>query len=75
MTIHNCKVGKVKFSLNEGLNLKELENNYLKFTKEAYNLLQPDESLSDFLYHEASKLREIISNLKNTKITDIDAAI
>lgn len=74
MNSHNCKVGKIKFSLNEVLNLKEVEKNYLKFTEEAYNMLQSDASLSDFLYHEASKLRKIILNLKNSKTNDIDAA-
>lgn len=74
MNAHNCKVGKVKFSLNEVLNIKEVEKNYLKFTEEAYSLLQSDASLSDFLYHEASKLRKIILNLKNSKTTDVDAA-
>lgn len=75
MNTHNCKVGKVKFSLNDVLNLKEVEKNYLKFTEEAYNLLQSDASLSDFLYHEATKLKKIILNLKNAKVTDVDAAI
>jgi len=74
MNTHHCKVGKVKFSLNEVLNLKDVEKNYLKFTEEAYNMLQLDASLSDFLYHEASKLRKIILNLKNAKINDVDAA-
>ncbi|RXJ50579.1 hypothetical protein [Gelidibacter gilvus] len=74
MNTHNCKVGKVKFGLNEVLNLKEVEKNYIKFTEEAYNLLQSDASLSDFLYHEASKLRKIILNLKNSETTDVDAA-
>lgn len=74
MNTHNCKVGKVKFGLNEVLNLKEVEKNYIKFTEEAYNLLQSDASLSDFLYHEASKLRKIILNLKNSQTSDVDAA-
>lgn len=74
MNTHNCKVGKVKFGLNDVLNLKEVEKNYIKFTEEAYNLLQSDASLSDFLYHEASKLRKIILNLKNSETNDVDAA-
>lgn len=74
MNTHFCKVGKIKFGLNEVLNLKEVEKNYLKFTEEAYNLIQTDASLSDFLYHEASKLRKIILNLKNSEINDVDAA-
>ncbi|MBJ7879401.1 hypothetical protein [Gelidibacter salicanalis] len=74
MNTQFCKVGKIKFSLNEVLNLDEVENNYLKFTEEAYNMLQTDASLSDFLYHEASKLRKIILNLKNSNSADVDAA-
>lgn len=74
MNTQFCKVGKIKFSLNEVLNLKDIENNYLKFTEEAYNMLQTDASLSDFLYHEASKLRKIILNLKNAQSNDVDAA-
>ncbi|TXE09453.1 hypothetical protein ES711_05905 [Gelidibacter salicanalis] len=74
MNTQFCKVGKIKFSLNEVLNLNDIENNYLKFTEEAYNLLQTDAGLSDFLYHEASKLRKIILNLKNSKGSEIDAA-
>lgn len=74
MNRHNCKVGKIKFSLTDVLNLKEVEKNYLKFTEEAYNMLQSDASLSDFLYHEASKLRKIILNLKHSKTNDVDAA-
>ncbi|TDU42706.1 hypothetical protein BXY82_0099 [Gelidibacter sediminis] len=74
MNTQFCKVGKIKFSLNEVLNLKDIENNYLKFTEEAYNMLQTDTSLSDFLYHEASKLRKIILNLKNAQSNDVDAA-
>ncbi|WP_299395684.1 hypothetical protein [uncultured Gelidibacter sp.] len=74
MNTHFCKVGKIKFSLNEVVNLKEVENNYLRFTEEAYNLIQTDASLSDFLYHEASKLRKIILNLKNSNSNDVDVA-
>jgi hypothetical protein len=74
MNTQFCKVGKIKFSLDEVLNSKEVENNYLKFTEEAYNSIQTDASLSDFLYHEASKLRKIILNLKNSKNDAIDAA-
>lgn len=74
MNTHFCKVGKIKFGLNEVLNLNEVEKNYLKFTEEAYNLLQTDASLSDFLYHEASKLRKIMLNLKNSSTNAIDAA-
>lgn len=74
MNSHFCKVGKIKFGLNEVFNLKEVERNYLKFSEEAYNLIQSDASLSDFLYHEANKMKKIILNLKNAKVTDADAA-
>lgn len=74
MNTHFCKVGKIKFGLSEVLNLKELEKNYLKFSEEAYNMIQSDSSLSDFLYHEATKLKKIILNLKNANTNDVDAA-
>lgn len=75
MNTQFCKVGKIKFSLDEVLNLKEIETNYLKFTEEAYNSLQTDASLSDFLYHEASKLRKVILNLKNIKTNAMNASL
>jgi hypothetical protein len=63
MEPHYCKVGKVRPTLGEVLGLKELERNYLNFIEEAYNLMQTDAGLSDFLYHEASKLKKQILNL------------
>ncbi|MCK7591400.1 Lacal_2735 family protein [Subsaxibacter sp. CAU 1640] len=75
MNTHFCKVGKTKLGLSEVLNLKELEINYKKFVEEAYNLIQTDAGLSDFLYHEASKLKKTILNLKKTLSKDLDAAI
>lgn len=74
MNNHFCKVGKIKFGLSDVLNLKEVERNYLKFSEEAYNLLQTDSSLSDFLYHEANKLKKIILSLKDSNTNDVDAA-
>ena len=74
MNKHFCKVGKIKFGLSEVLNLKEVEKNYLKFSEEAYNLMQTDSSLSDFLYEEANKLKKIILSLKNSNPNDVDAA-
>lgn len=74
MNKHFCKVGKIKFGLNEALNLKEVERNYIKFSEEAYNMIQTDSSLSDFLYEEANKLKKIILDLKNSKTNDVDAA-
>ena len=75
MNTHFCKVGRTKLSLSEVLNLKELEQKYLHFIEEAYNLIQTDAGVSDFLYHEASKLRKIIMNLKRSNSNDLDAAI
>lgn len=75
MKPHFCKVGKTKLSFSDVLNLKELETNYLKFIEEAYNLIQTDAGLSDFLYHEASKLKKTILNLKRCNPKDLDAAI
>ena len=74
MNTHFCKVGKIKFGLSEVLNLKELEKNYIKFSEEAYNMIHSDSGLSDFLYHEANKLKKNILNLKNANTNDIDAA-
>ncbi len=75
MNTHFCKVGKIKFGLSEVLNLKEVEKNYLKFSKEAYNLIQTDSNLSDFLFDEADKLKKLILSLKHSNLNDVDAAI
>lgn len=75
MNTHFCKVGKIKIGFSEALNLKELEQSYLRFIEEAYNLIQTDAGVSDFLYHEASKLKKIMLNLKNSNSGDYDAAI
>lgn len=69
-----CKVGKIKFGLSEVVNLKELEKNYLRFSEEAYSLIQTDSSLSDFLFHEANKLKKIILSFKNSNTNDVNAA-
>ena len=60
MNKHFCKVGKIRFGLSEVINLKEVEKNYLKFSEEAYNLMQTDSSLSEILFEEANKLKQII---------------
>lgn len=75
MNTHFCRVGKTKLSLSEVLNLKDLEQNYLCFIEEAYNSIQTDSGLSDFLYHEASKLKKTILNLKRSISKDFDAAL
>ncbi len=75
MNTHFCKVGKTKIGWSDVLNLNELEQNYVRFIEEAYNLIQTDAGLSDFLYHEASKLKKTILNLKQSHSKDLDAAI
>lgn len=75
MDTHFCKVGRTKLGLSEVLNLRELEQNYLRFIEEAYNVIQTDAGLSDFLYHEATKLKKTILNLKRSLSKDLDATI
>ncbi|MEO6347206.1 MAG: hypothetical protein ABIO60_04770 [Aquaticitalea sp.] len=75
MNTHFCKVGRTKLIWSDVLNLKDLEQNYLRFIEEAYNLIQTDAGVSDFLYHEASKLKKIILNLKRSNSNDFDEAI
>ena len=60
---------------SEVLNLNELEQNYLRFIEEAYNLIQSDPALSDFLYHEASKVQATILELQHSNSNDLDATI
>ena len=43
--------------------------------EEAYNVMQTDASLSDFLFHEASKLKKSILNVKDSTSSGLDAAI
>ena len=74
MNTHFCKLGKTKLGLSEVLNLKELESTYLNFIEEAYNVTQTDSGLSDFLYHEASKLKKRILSLKRSNSNTLDAA-
>lgn len=64
MDSHFCKVGKVRPGLSEVLGLKDLEKKYLSFIEEAYNVMQTDAGLSDFLYHEAFKLKKHILNFQ-----------
>lgn len=77
MNRHFCKVGKIKFGLNDAINdvinLKEIEKNYLKFSEEAYSQLQVDSSLSDYLFHEAEKLKKKILSLRRITSNDPDA--
>lgn len=62
MNSHFCKVGRVRPSIGDVLGLKEMEEKYLSFIEEAYNVMQTDASLSDILYHEALKLKKHIVN-------------
>jgi len=55
-----CKVGKVRPGLGVAFGINELEQKYLSFIEEAYNLMQTDASMSDILYHEALKLKKHI---------------
>ena len=74
MSPHFCKVGKIKPNLSKVLGLYELERMYKNFIEEAYNLIQTDAVMSDFLYHEASKLKKNIMYVKRSESNDFDAA-
>ncbi|QDO92464.1 Lacal_2735 family protein [Formosa sediminum] len=52
------KVGQVKPNIKKFLKLDELQNLYKSFIEEAYNVMQTDSSLSDYLYFEAFKLKK-----------------
>lgn len=69
-----CKVGKVRFGLNEVLNLKEVEKNYLKFSEDALKLLSADINVAEFLNAEATKIKQIIRSIKNPTSPDADVA-
>ena len=75
MNTHFCKVGRIRLNAGGVLNLRELEKSYLSFMEEAYNVMQTDASLSDFLYHEASKLKKRILNFRERSNSSLDAAI
>ena len=75
MNTHFCRVGKIRLNTGGIPNLKDLERRYLNFMEEAYNVMQTDASLSDFLFHEASKLKKSILNVKDTTSSGLDAAI
>lgn len=65
MNTQFCKVGKVNSKFSKTFGLQELEKKYSSFIEEAYNVTQTDAGLSDFLYHEASKLKKKILNIKH----------
>ena len=75
MSTQFCRVGKIRLNTNSVFSLRELEKRYSNFIEEAYNSMQNDASLSDFLYHEASKLKKNILQFKNSFTSDIDAAL
>ncbi|WP_159022897.1 Lacal_2735 family protein [Formosa sp. L2A11] len=63
------KVGNVKPNIKKFLKIEELQNLYKSFIEEAYNVMQTDSSLSDYLYFEAFKLRkEMIRVEANNKV-------
>jgi len=74
MNSHFCKVGKTRSNINTVFSLKDLEDRYVRFVEEAYNIEQTDMSLSDILFYEAKKLKQRILNLKRTNAEDLDAA-
>ena len=74
MNTQYCKIGKSRFQLNRLPNLKELEHKYLSFVEEAYNVRQLDASISDYLYFEASKLKQHILRFKEVIAKNLDAA-
>ncbi|WP_066220831.1 Lacal_2735 family protein [Formosa haliotis] len=61
-----CKVGQVKPNLKRLLKIEELQSLYNAFIEEAYNVMQTDCSLSDYLYFEASKLRKQMITIEAT---------
>lgn len=69
MSAQFCKKGKVKVDLKQILGLKELENKYKNFIEEAYNVSMTDASLSDMLYFEARKIKQIILKAKQCDAT------
>ncbi|WP_299778691.1 Lacal_2735 family protein [uncultured Formosa sp.] len=58
------KVGDVKPNIKKFLKIEELQNLYKSFIEEAYNVMQTDSSLSDYLYFEAFKLRKEMIRVK-----------
>ena len=70
MNTHFCKIRSTRPKFNITSSLKELEQNYLQFIEEAYNVMQTDANLSDILYHEALKLKKTIFNLKHSDGVD-----
>ncbi|EGV42648.1 Lacal_2735 family protein [Bizionia argentinensis JUB59] len=69
MSAQFCRIGKKKVDLKQLLGLKELEKKYKSFIEEAYNVKSTDASLSDVLYYEARKIKQLIINSKHCDVT------
>ena len=74
MNTQYCKVGKIQPVLPDILDLNQLEKRHSYVIEEAYNLHQTDASLSDVLYYEARKLKQLISNLRQVLTKDLDVS-
>ncbi|WP_353778115.1 Lacal_2735 family protein [Winogradskyella sp. 3972H.M.0a.05] len=61
---HFCKVNRNNHFYEDIEYLKFLEQKYLLYIEQAYNLAQTDASLSDILYFEAKKLKKSILSFK-----------
>ncbi len=69
MSAQFCKIGKVKVDLKALLGIQELEKKYKNFIEEAYNVSMTDASLSDMLYFEAKKIKQLILKSKQCDAT------
>ena len=74
MSLQYCKVGNVKPVLPDSNDLNQLEKRHSNVIEEAYNLRQTDASLSDVLYYEAKKLKQLILNLRKVLTKDLDVS-
>jgi hypothetical protein len=74
MNMQYCKVGKIQPVLPDTLDLNQLEKRHSYVIEEAYNLHQTDASLSDVLYYEARKLKQLIANLKQVLNKDFEVS-
>jgi len=74
MNLQYCKVGKVRPMLPNSLDLGQLERRHANVIEEAYNLRQTDASLSDVLYFEAKKLKQLIINVRNVLTKGLDVS-
>ncbi|NIK92277.1 Lacal_2735 family protein [Mangrovimonas sp. CR14] len=75
MKSHFCRVGRRTVSPLSNNNLDELEKNHNNMVEQAYSTMHTDSSLSDLLFHEASKIKKKILSLKNDlNASNLDAA-